>query len=132
MDPLETGSDRARDRFREDSLTDPGHILDQDMALTEQRYKYELNFAPLANDDAFDVIADNVGYTLNDGRIHMLTGSYARITMSRKFAGTCALGAHRRCGSEIERQTLLARTDRFRHAHDGIRSIAICSFTNHL
>ena len=55
LNPLERRADAARDRFRQHRFADAWHIFDQDVAAAKQRHQHELDFAPFADYDLFDV-----------------------------------------------------------------------------
>ena len=72
LDALEGAADRARDRFGEHRLADPGDVLDQDVTAAEQGDEHEEHLVPLANDDSLDVIADQARDSLDSAGIHQL------------------------------------------------------------
>ena len=58
LDPPERTVDRPGDRLREHRFADAGHVLDQQMALGDQRDQRQPDLLVLAPDHPFDVLLD--------------------------------------------------------------------------
>ena len=67
LDAAEGAAEAPGDRSGQHRLAGPGHILDQQVALAQQRHEGEADLVVLADDDALDVGDDAVAGLLDHG-----------------------------------------------------------------